>query len=166
MDRLFPSIRKGADAVAAGMLAANFATFLFQILARYVLHLSVGWTIEVTLTMWLWLVLFSCAFVLREKDHVKFDVVFHMVSPTTKKVFALLSAASIVVALIAAMPDTWDYVTFYKIKRSATLRIPLIYVFWVYLLFAVVIVLRYAWRIYDILNGRDLAEDERDILSD
>lgn len=157
--------------VAAGMLAAIFITFLIQIAARYVLthfgwKLELGWTIELNLTLWLWLVLFTCAFVLRERDHVKFDLIYSHVSPAKKRVFAVLAAGSIVVALVAAMPDTWDYVSFYKIKKSPTLRIRLNYVFVIYLVFAAVLILRYGWRIVDVLRGRDLSRDERDILAD
>jgi TRAP-type C4-dicarboxylate transport system permease small subunit len=156
----------GVRTVAAGMLAAIFVTFLYQIVARYILGLSVGWTIELNLTLWLWLVLFSCAFVLRERDHVKFDLLYQHVRPGTRRVFAILSALAIVAALAAAMADTWEYVDFYRIKKSATLRWRLDHVFSIYLVFAVVIVLRYAWRTVAILRGRDLSLDERDPLAD
>ncbi|MDF1619565.1 TRAP transporter small permease [Pseudothioclava nitratireducens] len=171
MERLAHIYGRGVNVVAAGMLAAIFITFLIQIAARYVLthfgwKLELGWTIELNLTLWLWLVLFTCAFVLRERDHVKFDLIYSHVSPAKKRVFAVLAASSIVVALVAAMPDTWDYVSFYKIKKSPTLRIRLNYVFVIYLVFAAVLILRYGWRIVDVLRGRDLSRDERDILAD
>lgn len=171
MMRLSHIYGRGANAVAAAMLAAIFITFLIQIAARYVLtqfgwKLELGWTIELNLTLWLWLVLFTCAFVLKERDHVKFDLIYSHVSPAKKRVFAVLAAASIVAAMVAAMPDTWDYVSFYKIKKSPTLRIRLNYVFAIYLVFAGVIILRYAWRVIDLLRGRDMAQDDRDILAD
>ncbi|MCE5973087.1 TRAP transporter small permease subunit [Sinirhodobacter sp. WL0062] len=161
----------GANAVAATMLAAIFVTFLIQIAARYVLtefgiQLELGWTIELNLTLWLWLVLFSCAFVLKERDHVKFDLIYSHAGPARKRVFAVVSALCIVVALVAAMPDTWDYVSFYKIKKSPTLRIRLNYIFVIYLVFAGVLILRYGWRVIDVIRGRDLSQDERDILAD
>jgi TRAP-type C4-dicarboxylate transport system permease small subunit len=171
MRRIARLLGAGADAMAAAMLAAIFVVFLLQIGARYVapafgVQMTLGWTIEVNLTLWLWLVLFSCAFVLRERDHVKFDLLYSHVGPGAKRVFAVLSALAIVAALVIAMPDSWDYVSFYKIKKSATLRIPLSYVFSIYMVFAVVIVARYAWRVIDVLRGRDLSRDERDILAD
>ncbi|KEO55424.1 TRAP transporter small permease [Thioclava pacifica] len=156
----------GAEVVAAGMLAAIFLTFLYQITARYILGWSVGWTIELNLTLWLWLVLFSCAFVLRERDHVKFDLFFHAASPGRKKVFAILAAVAIVIAFAASLPASWDYVTFYKIKKSATLRWPLNYVYSIYIAFLVVMIARYGWRIVQILRGYDLSKDDRDILQD
>jgi C4-dicarboxylate transporter, DctQ subunit len=166
MESLFRAIRTGASAVAASMLAVIFAIFLYQIAARYLFGWSVGWTIELNLTLWLWLVLFTCAFVLQERDHVKFDLLFLMAPRPVQKVFAVAAAVAIVAALVAAMPDTWSYVSFYKIKKSATLRWPLNYVFSIYLVFAAVLVLRYAYRTLAILRGHDLTKDERVILAD
>lgn len=138
--------RAGADVVAAGMLAAMFATFVLQIAARYVFGWPLGWTVEVCLTLWLWLVFWTCAFCLGPRDHVTFDLLAASVRPRLQRAFALVTAGAIVVALAAALPATWDYVEFYRIKRSPVLRIRLNWVFSIYLVFAVVIVLRYLWE--------------------
>jgi TRAP-type C4-dicarboxylate transport system permease small subunit len=131
--------------VAAAMLAAMFATFILQIASRYLFGWSAGWTVEVCLTLWLWLVCWSCAFCLDDRDHVRFDIVLLAVRARMQRVFALVSAGAIVVALAAALPDTWDYVNFLWLKRSATLRIRLNYVFSIYILFCVILIARYMW---------------------
>lgn len=166
MGRLLSGLTKAAEGVAAAMLAAIFATFLLQIAARYIFGWSLGWTIELSLTLWLWLVLFSCAFVLRERDHVKFDVLVGALRPGARRLCALLAAACILVAMVASVPDSWDYVTFYKIKKSAVFRIPLIWVFSIYLVFLAAIIARYGWRIVAILRGYNPDFDQRDILAD
>lgn len=160
------SLAWGAKAVAASMLAAIFAIFLYQIAARYIFGWSVGWTIELNLTLWLWLVLFASAFVLRERNHVKFDLLYAAQSKTRKKLFAVLAALVIAGALLASLPATWDYVTFYKIKKSATLRWRLNYVYAIYIVFLVVVAGRYLWRAVQVARGHDLTKDERDILAD
>jgi C4-dicarboxylate transporter, DctQ subunit len=161
MARALTYLRQGADFVAASMLAALFATFVVQIAARYVFNFSVGWTVEVCLTLWLWLVLWGAAFCLSDRDHVKFDLLYVSARPAVRRVFAAVSALAIVVALILALPASWDYVDFYKIKRSATLRIPQKWVFIIYIAFCLALILRYAWAFMDILRGRPLSE--RDI---
>lgn len=166
MARLLPVLAKAAEWVAAGMLAAIFATFLLQIAARYIFGWSLGWTIELSLSLWLWLVLFSCAFVLRERDHVKFDVLVTSLRPGARRICAVAASACILVAMVASVPDSWDYVTFYKIKRSAVFRIPLIWVFSIYLVFLAAIIARYGWRIVAILRGYNPDLDQRDVLSD
>ena len=54
---------------------------------------------------------------------------------------------------LAALPATFDYITFYKIKKSATLHIRLDIVFSVYGMFAVAVIVRYAWHIWRLLRG-------------
>ncbi|TPL82638.1 TRAP transporter small permease, partial [Mesorhizobium sp. B2-3-13] len=55
-----------ADNVAVALLAAMFIAFILQIFTRYVINDPLGWTLEVCLTTWLWLVFWSSAFVLTE----------------------------------------------------------------------------------------------------
>lgn len=159
MTRILQGLRHGADFVAAAMLAAMFAVFIVQIAARYVFNLPVGWTVEVCLTLWLWLVLWGSAFCLSDRDHVKFDVLALSAGPRVRRLLAGLSAAAIVIGLIAQLPAAWDYVDFYKIKRSATLRIPLKYIFVIYIFFCGALILRYGWGLVQIL--RDPARTEQ-----
>lgn len=163
MKNLLRLFDKAADAVAATMLAVIFATFLYQIAARYLFGWSVGWTIELNLTLWLWLVLFGAAFVLRENDHVRFDMFYQAASPGRRKAFIIISSAAIAAAFLIALPAVYDYVSFYKIKKSATLRWRLNNVYSIYLVFSVVIGLRYVWRIALALKGHDFAEDDVDL---
>lgn len=155
MQRLAKAMRHGADAVAAGMLAAIFAIFLAQIAARYIFNLPVGWTVEACLTLWLWLVLWGAAFCLGDRDHVKFDLVYQMAPPHRKRIYAALSALAVIVGLAVALPASWDYVDFYKIKKSATLRIPLNYIFSIYIFFCIALILRYAVGLVRILRDKD-----------
>ncbi|TPJ39997.1 TRAP transporter small permease subunit [Mesorhizobium sp. B2-6-5] len=142
-----------ADNVAVALLAAMFIAFILQIFTRYVINDPLGWTLEVCLTTWLWLVFWSSAFVLTERDHVTFDLFYLIASRRTQRVFALISAAAIVAGFLAALPATYDYIAFYKIKKSATLRIRLDVVFSVYGLFAVAVIVRYALRLWQLARG-------------
>ncbi len=153
-------LKARAENVAAGLLAALFLTFVLQIVARYVFGYPLGWTIEICLTLWLWLVFWTAAFVLEEQDHVRFDLLAVASSRRVQQVFALVSAVAIITGLLAALPATLDYITFYKIKRSATLRIRLDVVFSVYGLFVVGVVASYAVRAVTILRGRELGPDD------
>jgi TRAP-type C4-dicarboxylate transport system permease small subunit len=148
-------LKAGAEAVAACLLAALFLAFLLQVISRYVFNNPLGWTMEACLTLWLWLVFWGSGLVLDDKDHVKFDVVLHWVRPATRRVLGIISASAIVAGLFAALPATLDYITFYKIKRSATLGIRLDYVFSIYGIFAVALIVRYALGAWRIFTGRE-----------
>jgi len=156
---LYHWLGRRAENVAVGLLAVMFLTFLLQIGARYLFDAPLGWTLELTLTLWLWLVFWGSAFCLKDSDHIKFDVIYLAVSPRRRRIFALVSAGAIIVGVLAALPASLDYITFYKIKKSATLAIRLDYVFSIYAIFAVAVVVQYVLRIIAILRGTaDLEE--------
>ncbi|MBA5775869.1 TRAP transporter small permease [Stappia sp. F7233] len=140
------ALRTGAEGVAAAMLAAMFFTFVLQIVSRYVFAESFGWTLELCLTLWIWIVFWGNAFILRDRDHVTFDILYLSVPPGARRVLALVSAATIVVGFAVSLWPTWDYIDFLKIKKSATLKIPLRTVFSIYAVFIIAVAIRYAWR--------------------
>lgn len=164
MTKLLDRARLVALDIAAIMLAALFIVFLIQIAARYVFNAPALWTLEACLTLWLWVVFWGGAFVLQEKDHVRFDVLYVAVSRNMRRAFAFVSAVAIGGGMLAALPATWSYISFYQIKRSAVLGIRLDIVFSVYAIFAVALVIRYFWRAFLVARGADPDElDNRQI---
>ncbi len=55
-----------------------FAAFIVQIVFRYFFNLPIGWTTELTLIIWLWLVLWGAAFVVKENEEIRFDLLTSM----------------------------------------------------------------------------------------
>jgi TRAP-type C4-dicarboxylate transport system permease small subunit len=144
---------RGAEGIGAAMLAALFLTFILQIFSRYVLNESFGWTLEVCTTLWLWLVFWGNAFVVRHDRHITFDLIYHSVSRRTKRVFALLGAAAIVIGLTISLYPTWDYISFLQIRKSAVLYLPMDYVFSIYLVFIISAIIAYTWRFIRIIRN-------------
>jgi len=153
MQRLLKMLRDRADDVAILMLSALFLSFVVQITWRYVFNYPLGWTLELCLTLWLWTVFWGAAFCLSNDEHVRFDMLYLLVSAKMRRLFAGISAAVIIVAMLASWEGTWGFVSFLTIKKSGTLRIPLAYVFSIYLAFMVATVVAYGWRLQRILRG-------------
>ncbi|MBV6656328.1 MAG: TRAP transporter small permease subunit [Devosiaceae bacterium] len=151
---------RGTEFIAASLLAAMFVTFLLQIFSRYVLQTPFGWTLELCLILWVWIVFFGCAFLVREKDHVTFDI-FYLAAPRSlQQVLALIAAGSITIGMLWAFLPTWDYIDFLKIRRTSTVRepfsgdkIPLRTIFSIYAVFMLVVAARYGWRFIDIVRN-------------
>jgi C4-dicarboxylate transporter DctQ subunit len=114
-----------AEGVAAAMLGAMFLTFLLQIFSRYIMVQPFGWMLELCLVLWIWIVFFGCAFVVRDRDHVSFDILYLAVPKGPRKVLALISAAAVAIGMGWSLLPTWDWIDFLKIKKSATLGVPL-----------------------------------------
>ena len=60
-----------------------------------------------------------------------------------------------------SLPAAWSYVTFMKVESSSYMKIRLDVLYSVYLVFAVAVVIRYAWKAWSILRGE--APEEIDI---
>jgi TRAP-type C4-dicarboxylate transport system permease small subunit len=145
-------ITRIAEGLCGAALGAMFLTFLLQVYSRYVMAQPFGWTLELCLTLWIWIVFLGCAFIVRDRDHVKFDILYLAVPKGPRRVFAAISALAIAIGLAVSFWPTWDWIDFLKIRRSSTLRIPLRTVFSVYAIFMVVVALRYAWRAWQIMR--------------
>lgn len=143
-------IRRSAEAVCALMMFALFATFMVQIFSRYVMNSSFSWTLELCLTLWIWIVFLGNAFVLRKHDHITFDLLYHAVSPGPRRVFAFISYVTVAGLLLWSLLPTWDWIDFLRIKRSATLQIPMRSVYFVYIIFLVSVISVFAWKAFTI----------------
>ena len=146
-------LRGRAENMAVGLLAAMFISFILQIFYRYVVNEPLTWTLEACLLTWLWLVFWGAAFLLRDRDHVRFDIFYAGVSPGLRRLFALISAVAIVAGFASAFPATYDFISFMSIESSSSLGIRLDYVFAAYLLFAAAVIIRYALRTIRLVRG-------------
>ena len=78
-------LRRGAEWVAVILFTALFGAFLLQIFTRYVLDNPLGWTLELCLAAWLWVVFWSATFLVREQNHVAFNIFYLAASPPTSR---------------------------------------------------------------------------------
>ena len=145
--------------MAAALLAAMFFAFLLQIISRYAFSSPLSWTLELCLTLWVWLVFFGNAFVVRHREHVTFDILYQRLNPRWQRRLALVSALAIVVGFAVSFLPTWDYIDFLKIKKSATLRLPMRSVFSIYGAFMLAIIATYAARFFFVWR-RGIPADE------
>jgi C4-dicarboxylate transporter, DctQ subunit len=146
-------LRRRAEDVAAALLAVMFLAFVVQIFFRYVVNWPLSWTFELSIMCWLWGVLWGAAFVVRERDEIRFDVIYGAVGPTLRRVFAVFAGVGLLAIYIVSLPAVIDYVRFMRVERSAYLKIPFDLLFSVYVLFAVAAIVRYAWLVWRALRG-------------
>lgn len=157
-------LRKRADDVIVALIALMFVSFLLQIAFRYLLNRPLGWTDEVTVLCWVWLVLWGASFVLPDKDEIRFDIVYGLVSERTRRTFTAISSVALVVLFIISLPATWNYVLFMKREKSAYLGMRFDYLYFIYVIFAVACVVKHTLIAWSVLRGR--AAKEADVVSD
>jgi TRAP-type C4-dicarboxylate transport system permease small subunit len=148
-------LRRRAENVAAGLLAAMFVAFIVQIVFRYLLNFPVGWASELTVATWLWLVLFGSAFVLSEKEEIRFDLIYSAVGPRVRIGMAIASALALVVLYGVSLKGSFDYVSFMKVEKASYLKIRMDWMYSIYVIFLVAVIARYLWLLSRLLRGRD-----------
>jgi TRAP-type C4-dicarboxylate transport system permease small subunit len=151
-------LHRRAENVAAALLAVMFAAFVVQIAFRYFLNFPLGWAAELTVVMWLWLVLWGAAFVVKESEEIRFDLLSGAASRRTRIAMGIVAALALLVLYGASLPATYKYVTFMKVETSAYLKIRMDWLFSIYLVFLVAILGRYLWILSRLLRGSEPEE--------
>lgn len=147
-------LRARAENILAAMLAIMFVAFLVQIVFRYLFNFPIGWTTELTLICWLWLVLWGSAFVVREKEEIRFDLIYGAMGRRTRLVMSLITGVFLIAMYVVSFPSILDYVLFMKVQETAYLDIRFDVLYFIYPIFAVAVVLRYAWLLGNALRGK------------
>ncbi|PKR59652.1 TRAP transporter small permease [Thalassospira lohafexi] len=148
-------LHRRAENIAALMLAVMFGAFIVQVACRYLLNFPIGGASELTIIMWLWIVLWGAAFVLREDDEIRFDIVYSAVPRKVRRVMTILAALALLFLYGVSLPATWDFVTFMKIQDTSYLDIRFDWLFSIYVIFAVAILIRYTWILIAALRGKE-----------
>jgi len=149
--RLGAWLDRFANVVAALLMATMFVSFLLQITFRYVFNAPLGWTEEVTVLCWVWVVLWGAGFVLKDADAMRFDIIYAIVGPRAQRAFRAVYSIAFMVLLAVSLPAAWSYVTFMKREHTAYLRMPFDILYSIYILFVVAQILRHAliaWRAF------------------
>ena len=148
-------LHRRAENVAAGLLAVMFVAFMVQIVFRYFLNFPIGWTSELSVVTWLWLVLWGAAFVVKESEEIRFDLVYGAAGRRARRVMGIITGLSIVILYAASLPATVKYVGFMKVEKTSYLKIPFDWLFSIYVFFLVAVIVRYLWILSHLLRGKD-----------
>lgn len=151
-------MRRRAENVVAVLLAIMFVCFILQIIFRYFLNFPVGWTSELSVVTWLYITLLGSAFWLKESEEIRFDLLSDQLGPIGRRVVGFVVSLCAVVLFGMALPKTIDYVMFMKVESSSYLKIRLDLLYAVYIVFAVAIIVRYAWALIGAVTGREREE--------
>lgn len=167
MARFTHRLTRFAEIIAALMMAAMFATFVLQVMIRYTARLEwvaealpwlepghFGWTLEFCLALWVWLIFWGNAFIVRRQDHVTFDIVYLAMPAAVRRWVVIGLGLVIALALLASIAPTWDRFAILRLKKTATLSqlfgdwIRMRDVYLVYILFLIAVPAGYLWQVW------------------
>ena len=172
---LMKRLSRVAEAIAAIALAAIFIVFLLQIFTRYSGKLSqwmpvenlslwmseiepLRWTVYLISLLWVWLIFLGCSFVVRERDHVAFDILYQAALPRLRKIMTILGAIILIAVMLISLPATWEAIManrLMELKKLQTLRLPITgdkiaikWLFFPYLVLMAILIIRSCSRIF------------------
>lgn len=147
-------LRGRAENVLAMMLLGMFVVFMMQIAFRYLLNLSIGWTHEMSVALWIWMVLFGTAFVVREVEEIRFDFFWSAAGNNSRRVMQTISSLALIAMFGISLPAVIDYVSFMKVESTAYLKIRFDYLYSIYVVFAVAMIVRHIWLCVEAIRGK------------
>ncbi len=146
-------LARRAEDILALVLASLFVSFLIQIVFRYLLNLPLGWTVEYVSIAWLWGILFGYAFVVREEEVIRLDIVYGAVPVRVQRIMDVFTGLVCAGIFIWTLPNVWDYVTFMAIEKTAYMQIRFDYVFAIYIPFALSVIIRSLLNVWNAVRG-------------
>jgi TRAP-type C4-dicarboxylate transport system permease small subunit len=132
----------------AGLFAALLAVFTVQICARFFFNRPLPWTDEAAVILYVWTILWSCALIVEEREHVVFDLVWNLAGARTRKAMRCLGLLAVGGLAAWAVPACWSYARFMAREGSPVLGLPLVWVYLPFVLLLVALVFRSAAGLY------------------
>jgi TRAP-type transport system small permease protein len=152
--RLGRAASAAASAVSVVLFAALFVVFLVQIGARFGFDRPLPWTDEAAVILYVWVILWTAAFVVPEREHVAFDLVWQAAGPRTRRAMRIVGCTLLGGLAAWGLPGSWDYVRFMAREGTPVLGLPFSWVFLPFVALLGVIVVRAARQLVEALRGR------------
>jgi TRAP-type C4-dicarboxylate transport system permease small subunit len=148
------ALARAAQHLGGAVFLVLFGVFIVQITARFLFAKPLPWTDE----LYLWAILWACAFMVPEREHVVFDLVWNHAGRRTRQAMRVLGHSMIGGLALLALPASWDYVHFMRREGTPVLGWSFQWVFFPFVLLLLALVLRSLWAIAQALRGQGLDE--------
>lgn len=142
-------LRRSAAAVGAALFAALFVVFIVQVTARFVFNRPLPWTDEAAVILYVWVILWSAALIVPEREHVAFDLVWNLAGPRTRKLMRAFGLALVGGLAAWAIPASVDFTRFMAREGSPVLGLPLAWLFVPFVLLLAALVVRSAIGLWE-----------------
>jgi TRAP-type C4-dicarboxylate transport system permease small subunit len=150
-----------ANAIGGGLFLTLFVVFVIQVTARFGFNKPLAWTDELAVILYVWIILWAAAFVVPEREHVVFDLLWNGASHRTRQAMQITGNLLIGGLALCAIPACWDYVYFMKREGTPVLGLRFMWVFLPFVFLLVALVVRSAWAICNAVRGVGLEAELR-----
>lgn len=142
LGRALAAFQRGAKIVSGTMFVLVFAIFMYKIGARYLAHDEPAWTDEVSVVLFVWIIFWATALIVRDRDQIVFDLVYRPLPDPAKRVFAVARLLLVGGIFAYALPGSLDYIAFLWRERTPVLGWRLDVVYSCFGLFMIAVIVR------------------------
>lgn len=153
--------QKTANLIGGGLFLTLFIVFVIQVTARFAFNKPMAWTDEAAVILYVWAILWAAAFVVPEREHVVFDLLWNSVGKRARQVMQIIGNLMVGGLALCGIPASWDYVHFMAREGTPVLGMPFMWVFLPFVLLLVALVFRSAWAIWNAIQGIGLEAELR-----
>jgi TRAP-type C4-dicarboxylate transport system permease small subunit len=144
--------RQAANLISGLMFAAVFLIFNYKIITRYLEHNEAVWADEVSVILFIWIIFWANAFLVRDKEQITFDLIYRPMPDRVKRWMTLARLALIGGIFLVALPGSIDYLMFLWRERTPVLELPLDYVYSIFGIFLAAVIVRAAWHVVKLVG--------------
>ncbi len=151
-------LKRAANAIGGGLFITLFIVFVIQVSARFGFNKPLAWTDELAVILYVWIILWAAAFVVPDREHVAFDLLWNSAGRRTRQVMQIVGNLMVGGLALCGIPATWDYVTFMKREGTPVLGLPFMWVFLPFVFLLVALSVRSAIAIWRAVKRDDLGQ--------
>ena len=137
--------------IGVALFATLFVVFIIQVSARFVFNRPLPWTDEAAVILYIWVILWSAALVVPEREHVAFDLAWNLAPARAQRFMRALGLLAVGALSAWAIPASLDFARFMGREGSPVLGLPLVWLFLPFVLLLAALVVRSAiglWALF------------------
>ena len=131
---------------------------MLQVVARFAFNKPIPWTDELAVVLYVWVILWCAAFVVPEREHVVFDLLWNSCGRGARRVMRVAGNGMLGGLSAWALPGVWDYVHFMAREGTPVLGLSFQWVFMPFVALLAALVVRSARNVWRALQGLDLED--------
>ena len=143
-----------AALVPSGMFMLVFLIFNLKIATRYLQHDEAAWTDEACVILFVWIVFWANAFLVRDRQQITFDLLYAPMPPATKRAMAILRHLLVGGLFLWSLPGSLDYILFLYRERTPVMELRFDWVYSCFGLFMASVIVRAGWSLVRLLGPR------------
>ena len=136
------------------MFAAVFVIFNYKIFTRYFEHSEAVWADEVLVILFIWIIFWAQAFIVRDRDQITFDLVYRLLPTPARRVAALARHVLVGGVFLWSLPGSLGYIQFLWREHTPVLNLPLDLVYSCFGVFLVAVIVRSFLAVRRLLGAR------------